>query len=104
MRLGIVIYFIPFFFVINPALILQGSPLEILHTFSTCVLGIVLIAGAVEGYILKLGVVSQWWLRLLFLLSGILLALPEWGTDLIGIGLVTSIIALHWPVMKVTRV
>lgn len=42
-RLGIVIYFIPIFFVFNPALILQGPWQETLYLFALCLLGIALL-------------------------------------------------------------
>ncbi|MFC1798278.1 TRAP transporter permease [Thermodesulfobacteriota bacterium] len=84
MRLGIAIYFIPFFFVLNPALILQGSPLETLQTISTCLLGVIFISGAMEGYILKLGKVNIF-IRPLFFLGGVLLGFPNSLTDFMGI-------------------
>jgi len=44
MKLGTVIYFIPFFFVLEPALILQGARGEILVVTATVLTGVVLIA------------------------------------------------------------
>ena len=83
MRLGVAIYFLPFFFVMNPALILHGSPLEIIHAFFTCAIGITLLAGGIEGYILGIGVIPNK-LKPLFVIAGILLGIPEWRTDVIG--------------------
>lgn len=85
MRLGVVIYFIPFFFVLNPALILHGPVLHILVTFFSCVAGIILIAGAMEGYLIGLGKLTAWWSRVLLFTSGILLGIPEWRTDILGL-------------------
>jgi TRAP-type uncharacterized transport system fused permease subunit len=41
MKLAAVVYFIPFFFVFNPALLLRGSYLEALYLAICCLLGIV---------------------------------------------------------------
>ncbi|MFN4087947.1 MAG: TRAP transporter permease [Alphaproteobacteria bacterium] len=55
MRLGVVIYIIPFFFVFNPALLLRGELSEIVIVVGTAVAGIVLISAALQGYLLQLG-------------------------------------------------
>lgn len=55
MRLGSIIYFVPFFFVLNPALILQGSWPAILGACCTAFLGVMLIAGALQGYLVGVG-------------------------------------------------
>jgi TRAP-type uncharacterized transport system fused permease subunit len=59
MQLGSVIYFIPFFFVLEPALIMQGSVSQILLTTSVVVLGITLIAGGLQGYMPLLGMLDR---------------------------------------------
>ncbi len=84
MRLGIAIYFLPFFFVYNPALVFHGTAFEILRAFLTCALGVGLIASAMEGYMLGLGRLSGWARPFIFI-SGMLLGTPEWRTDFIGL-------------------
>lgn len=81
MRLGSIIYFVPFFFVLNPALIGRGSGLEIILVLTTAVAGIVLICAALQGYLYGIGSLDgkglfAWPARFLLGLSGILLALP----------------------------
>lgn len=93
MRLGLVIYFIPFFFVYNPALVLKGSLPEILHVFLSCSLGIFLIAAGIEGYLLGVGK-PPGWARPLLVTAGLLLGFPEGGTDVLGIILSIIIIAM----------
>lgn len=83
MRLGIVIYFIPFFFIIEPALLLHGTPVMILESFITAVFGTILIASAVEGYLVKVGVLNPL-LRITLAIAGILLAYPNWITSVTG--------------------
>jgi len=91
MRLGIVIYFIPFFFVFNPALILEGPILETLYLFILCLLGILFIAAALEGYLLKVGELELW-ARPLLGLGGFLIAFPNWTTTVIGAALAAVVI------------
>ncbi|MDI6753795.1 MAG: TRAP transporter fused permease subunit [Thermodesulfobacteriota bacterium] len=86
MRLGAVIYFIPFFFVFNPALVLQAPLKDIPFPLLTAVSGVFLISGSLEGYLQGLGKLSLP-ARIWLLTAGMLLAVPEWRTDLIGLGL-----------------
>jgi TRAP transporter 4TM/12TM fusion protein len=84
MRLGSIIYFIPFFFVLNPALIMQGGWLEILQVTFDAVIGVVLIAAALQGHLIGIGDLGrqrllQWPIRALILLAGIALATPGGG-------------------------
>lgn len=55
MRLGSIIYFVPFFFVLNPALILKGSLFAVLFALCTAFVGVLLIAGALQGYLVGIG-------------------------------------------------
>ncbi|MDI6753794.1 MAG: hypothetical protein QME78_05305 [Thermodesulfobacteriota bacterium] len=85
-EVGAVIYFIPFFFVFNPALVLQAPLSEIVFPLLTAGVGVFLISGSLEGYLQGLGsqrLPSRIW----FLSSGLLLAVPEWRTDLVGLGM-----------------
>lgn len=87
MRLGSIIYFVPFFFVLNPALIGRGEPLDVIVTFGAAVIGVVLVAGALQGYLVGVGRMTAygpmgWISRLLLLAAGILMMLP--GGDLVG--------------------
>jgi TRAP transporter 4TM/12TM fusion protein len=84
MRLGSIIYFIPFFFVLEPALILDGPWPDILLATASAFLGIVLAAGALQGYLLVVGdltrhAVMQWPIRALVLAAGLLVATPGGG-------------------------
>ena len=89
MKLGSVIYFIPFLFVLNPALIMQGSALEISIVFVQAVVGIVFFASAMQGYMIGIGrlgygVLQEVVIRGLILVAGLALALPG-GGDLIPV-------------------
>ena len=83
LRLGNAMFFVPFFFVLNPALILRGSAGEIVVVVGTAIAGIALIAAALEGYLAGVGTlgatVSGWGARLLLASGGLLMAMPGGG-------------------------
>jgi TRAP transporter 4TM/12TM fusion protein len=83
-RLGGVIYFLPFIFVFNPALILQAGASEVLQAVLSAILGVILLGSAFEGYLLLVGPLT-WIFRVAFLVAGIALCVPEWKTDLLGL-------------------
>jgi len=103
-RLGSVKYFIPIFFVLNPALILQGPLFEIIYSVSMATIGVFLIASSFEGYLLGFGGMkmeraASKLFRYLFLLLrigifvvGFLFAMPESKTDFVGALLVVPLI------------
>lgn len=83
MRLGAIIYFIPFFFVLNPALLLQGETAEVVLMISTALLGVVLISAGLQGYLIGFGRLGDGTLSLvgrsMMSLSGLALAAPSGG-------------------------
>lgn len=87
MRLATVIYFIPFFFVFNPALLLNGSLGEILTVLVSAFLGVTLISAALQGYLIGLGNLGRDLTGLMartgLFSAGIALALP--GGGLVGV-------------------
>jgi TRAP transporter 4TM/12TM fusion protein len=87
MRLGTIIYFIPFFFVLNPALLLQGEFAEIVLMISTALLGVVVISAGLQGYLIGFGRLGEGKLglfpRVCLSLAGLTLAAPSGG--LIGV-------------------
>jgi TRAP-type uncharacterized transport system fused permease subunit len=78
MRLGAAMYFVPFFFVLNPALILRGAPGEIAVVVGTAVAGIALIGSALEGYVVGIGA-AGWAARVLLFAGGLMMAMPGGG-------------------------
>jgi TRAP transporter 4TM/12TM fusion protein len=82
-RLGIILFIIPFFFVFQPAFVLHGTLLEVLKVLGTGFLGVILIASGLEGYLVIVGSLGTS-KRLMSILSGALLLTPDLPTDLIG--------------------
>jgi len=102
LRLGSVLYIIPFFFVYSPSLLLQTPFIDTILPLITCILGIILLAGSLEGYIIGWGVLSIS-KRILFGISGLLLAIPNIRTDVIGVVLLIVIILIRISKHKITK-
>jgi len=101
LRLGVVLVFIPFFFVLQPALLMQGTAWEIVYHTALAMLGIFMLASGLEGYLLGLGrpTVAQ---RIILVTGGFLIAFPQTAATLAGLGLtgVVAVLALvrrRWP-------
>jgi len=86
MRLGSIIYFIPFFFVFDPAFIWQGPVSQTGLLFTQAAAGIIFVAGGLQGYLLFVGSlglnVMGWIARTGMIGGGLLLAMP--GNEIIG--------------------
>ncbi len=80
MRLGSIIYFVPFFFVLNPALIGEGDTMEVIVVLATALLGVYLVGSALQGYIAGFGSIGSGKLpmaaRGLLLVGGLFFAAP----------------------------
>jgi len=83
-KLGIAGFLVPFAFVFQPALLLQGTFFEILKGTGLTALGVACLAGSLIGHIWT---PLNWLHRLLFASAAILLVFPTIGMELIGIGL-----------------
>jgi TRAP transporter 4TM/12TM fusion protein len=84
MRVGSIIYFIPFFFVMNPAFVLQGSWEEALFLMAKAGIGTLFICGGIQGYQVFVGDLRrtgslEWPLRVLLMVGGVVLATPGGG-------------------------
>jgi TRAP transporter 4TM/12TM fusion protein len=93
-RLGIVLYFIPIFFLFEPALILQGAWHQTVIWVTMNLIAIVVIAGASEGYLYRLGILRGWARGVLFV-AGLLIGFPEWISTVAGLLVVSGVFALQ---------
>jgi TRAP transporter 4TM/12TM fusion protein len=96
--LGIVAFIIPFLFVYEPALLLQGSLSELAVVVVTAIMGAAGLAFAIQGYLIgKL----NWWQRILFGACGIILlqtfVLP---LQLGAFAALVVMIVWHWRTVK----
>ena len=84
MRFAAAGFIVPFFFVYYPALLFQGTWMEIIVAVLTGGVGVVALAAGLEGYFIR----SATWLeRGLFVVAALLLIDPSLVTDLLGAAL-----------------
>lgn len=95
MRLGVVIYFVPLFFLFQPALVLQGDLTPLVYILPSIVAGIVLISGGLEGWLLGAGRVRRWW-RPGLVVAGFIFSFPSLLSTVIGGVLSLLLAALVW--------
>jgi TRAP transporter 4TM/12TM fusion protein len=93
-RLGVVIYFIPIFFLFEPALIFQGPLWRTAVWVTLNIVAIVVIAGASEGYMVKFGRLRNWARPVLFV-AGLLIGFPNWITTTVGLAMLGAVLALR---------
>jgi TRAP transporter 4TM/12TM fusion protein len=93
MRLALIAYIVPYFFVFQPVLILQGSLLNIVFAFFTAILGCIALGSALVGQMLgSLGYLS----RILLLAGGLTLIKPGIYTDLFGMAVFGIILGIQF--------
>ena len=90
MRLGSILFVLPFLFVTNPSLILQGDLLHIVISAATALTAIWLVASALEGYLYRVGTINPA-MRLIVLVAAAALIYPERQTDLAGLAIIVGV-------------
>lgn len=91
-KIGIASFIIPFMFVYTPALLLNGSPLEIATASLSAGLGVVALAASVQGYLA--GPLTAWG-RLSLAVAAILLINPDPRFGLAAVTLVGAVFLLQ---------
>ncbi len=96
MWVGSIIYFLPFFFVMNPALVLQGSYFEALGLMTLAGVGILFICGGIQGYQAFVGDLRrtgalEWPIRVLLVIGGFTIATPGGGINVLSQLQITSL-------------
>lgn len=83
-KLGIVAYMVPFFFINNQAIIAQGAGVDILQSLVTAIIGVVLIAMGAQNMTFT-GKKPNIVFRLLYIIAALMLLDPGKSTDVIGL-------------------
>ena len=96
-RLGLVGFLIPFFFLDNPILLIGADPTATIAgslwaMFTACV-GTVALVGGLEGWFLRK---SSWLERLVLIAVAPLMLYPGSLTDVIGFGVLAAVILFQW--------
>lgn len=89
-KLGATGYIVPFMCVFGPSLMFIGSWDEVALSAVTASIGVICLASALHGYLLR---ASFWWEQILLLVAALVLITPGWKTDLIGLALVVVVLA-----------
>ncbi|MFA1821491.1 TRAP transporter permease [Virgibacillus oceani] len=82
LRLGIAAFIVPYIFVYGEELLLIGSVPEILLGTVTAIIGIMGVASAAEGWLLRH---AFWYERLILIIGSLLMIVPGIWTDIIGV-------------------
>jgi len=107
-RLGGAIYILPFLFVLDPALTMQGDPQQIIYAFLSCALGVIILSSGLEGYLIGIGNLRRFgsisiFLRVILIMSGLSLALSGWKSDILGIVLFIVFIIVIFVIKHVRK-
>ena len=107
MWVGSIIYFIPFFFVLNPALVMQGNYFAGVGLMAMIAFGTVFICGGIQGYQIGVGDLRrtgalEWPIRVLLILGGIIVATPgggimplsQWQVTMLGLAILAPTIVV----------
>jgi len=118
MWVGSIIYFIPFFFVVNPALVLQGTGgitlyAEALWLAASALVGTLFICGGIQGYQAFIGDLRragtlEWPLRVALVVGGMALATPGGGImpvsnlamELLALAILAPTLAAGWLLVR----
>jgi TRAP-type uncharacterized transport system fused permease subunit len=83
MKLGAVAFFLPYFFVLNPALVARRGVPDVLVAAATGFLGAVAMAYSLFGYVRSLRNLP---IRIVLFIAGLAMLFPEHITSLVGFG------------------
>ena len=83
-KVGLAAFIVPFMFFYSPAMLMEGTFLEIVHIAITATLGVMMLSAAVQGYLMgPIGGLG----RLALLVGALFLIAGGWLTDLVGVAL-----------------
>ncbi|QHS23368.1 TRAP transporter permease [Virgibacillus sp. MSP4-1] len=91
-RLGITAYIVPYLFVYGEQLLLIGSASQIILSVITAIIGVIGIACAAEGWVLRH---AFWYERMLLFAGAIGMTIPGIYSDMIGVIVLVSIYVLQ---------
>jgi TRAP transporter 4TM/12TM fusion protein len=89
-RVGAAGFIVPFMFIFETSLLMIGDWQTILLSTASASIGVVVLAAGLFGYLVR---EARPWERLFLIASALLLIKPGLVTDLIGVGLLTTVVA-----------
>lgn len=85
-RLAFCSFLMPYLFVYDPVLLMEGGVLDILWSLVTALIGAYLLASGFEGFFFRWSL--KWFERPLMILGAVMLIVPGMVTDLVGIAII----------------
>lgn len=92
LRLAIAGFLIPFVFVLEPALLLEGTIGELIPALVTVILGMTALAAAMAGFLITY---TPTWERAVLIVAGIMLVYPSIPISLVGLALAAIVVVLQ---------
>jgi TRAP-type uncharacterized transport system fused permease subunit len=96
-RFGAGFFIVPFAFIYNPALLLNGTIIQTVIAAAATAISLYSFAIAFEGYLRKS---VAWWQRVLFMAAGIIMLYPNYAIRLAGLAAIALLVLWH---IKVTK-
>ncbi|MCF3944365.1 TRAP transporter permease [Oceanobacillus alkalisoli] len=101
-QLGLAAFIVPFMFFFSPELILEGgSAASTVLAIFTAVIGVYILASAVQGWFFRK--TASWYSRVILLAASLLFMISGLFTDLIGLALIIGIILIQKYINKNTN-
>ncbi len=98
-KVGLAAFIVPFMFFYSPGLLLDAPWYVSLRNLVTALVGVYMLAGAVQGWFIgAAGPV----MRILLLVGAVCMISGDWRTDLLGIAIGGSLMLLGWKAGKTT--
>jgi TRAP transporter 4TM/12TM fusion protein len=93
MKFAIAGYIIPYMFVYGPAMVLKGEWHEIAIAVFTGIIGTMVLAASVQGWLLNRAGIAE---RILLFIGAVALIKPGWITDIIGLGILFAVLGIQY--------
>lgn len=90
MRLGAILFILPFLFALNPTLVMVGEPIDIAHDVITAIIAVWMLASAFEGWLYGAGRLNGP-LRVVLVGAACCVLYPGTVTDLVGLGILAFV-------------
>ena len=100
MKIGAAVYIVPFVIAYHPALLLDGSMIEIMIAFVTGIMGVIALAIGLQGFGLRALTAVE---RVGALLAAAMLMWGGWKTDVAGIAIMIALCAAQFLVKPAVR-
>ena len=99
-KIGATGFIVPYMFVYSPSLLMIGDWPTIISSCSSAMIGVVLFAGGLHGYLLS---ATNFWQRPMLVIAGLLLIKPGWESDLVGATLALIVIVTQLMARRALR-